>query len=76
MLRIATLICVVAGLMACDDASPKNLDVPAGHALRGASVQLGATVAVDSQHTLHAGAASAAVISTNANGRLVAVIAD
>lgn len=76
MFRLSVLACLVVGLIGCDDDTKRTAEPVGGHVLRSASVHIGAGMAVDDRHTLQAGAASGAVVSTNNRGRLVAVIAD
>lgn len=76
MRSFIALLCLAA-LTACTDPSPQPKPIGVDRDVLGAaSVQIGATLAVDNRHTLHAGAASGSVVSTNPTGRLVAVIAD
>lgn len=76
MRSLIALFCLAA-LAACDDRKPAPPGPSAeGEVVGAASVQIGAALAVDNQRTLHATSASGAVVSTNPNGRLVAIIAD
>lgn len=73
MIRFTLLLLVLAGLAGCNSRSASETG---GHVLRNAAIKAGAGVAVDDRSTLHGGAGSAAVVSTNPNGRLTAVIVD
>lgn len=63
---------LLMGLTACVDPTP----TPDGQRLASGRAQAAGGVAVDARHTVHGGAGSATVISTNGRHRLTAALAD